>query len=148
MTIPRADRGAALDAIADALEAEPSRNVLEAITTALPLPQSLELMVAVLKETSAVLGNIPVDSAAGGKAACSALRVRAAILRADTPSTPAARRLVRIPEAAAYSGLTQRLVRELVHRKQIAHHRVGRVVLIDLEDLDRLLDEGRTEAIR
>ncbi|MGH9108567.1 MAG: excisionase family DNA-binding protein [Acidimicrobiales bacterium] len=44
---------------------------------------------------------------------------------------PPARRLARVPEAANYSGLSERHVRELIHRRRVAHTRVGRVVLVN-----------------
>ncbi len=54
----------------------------------------------------------------------------------------------RIAEAPRISGLTPRHLRDLVQRRQVLHFRVGRVVLVDLDDLERLIEAGRCEARR
>lgn len=55
---------------------------------------------------------------------------------------------LRIPAAAQYGGLTPRHLRRLVHERRIASTRVGGIVLIDPDDIDRLLEAGRREAVR
>ena len=50
-----------------------------------------------------------------------------------------------IGEAAAYLNVTHRYVRHLIAQRRIAYHKVGRLVRIRRQDLDRFFGDGRVE---
>ena len=54
--------------------------------------------------------------------------------------------LKRVPDLPGYEWTTERLLRRLVYEKRIAYTKPARQVLIDLDDLDRLVSEHRVEA--
>jgi excisionase family DNA binding protein len=57
-----------------------------------------------------------------------------------------ARDLVPLLEVPSYRPwCSARYLRRLVQERRIAHHRVGRKVLIDLADVDELAERGRCE---
>jgi excisionase family DNA binding protein len=58
------------------------------------------------------------------------------------------RSLVDVAGAAAYLGTSVRFVRRLVSERRIAFHHVGRLVRLDVADLQAYLDANRVEAIR
>lgn len=62
-------------------------------------------------------------------------------MAAESPS-----RTLRVKDAAAEYGLTERHVRQLVADKAVTYYKVGRAVLIDRADLERIFDEGLVEA--
>jgi excisionase family DNA binding protein len=53
-----------------------------------------------------------------------------------------------IPCAAAYLGTSVRHVRRLVAERRLTSYRLGGKVLLSPDDLDRLLERGRREALR
>lgn len=55
-------------------------------------------------------------------------------------------RVTDVAGAAIYLSTSERHVRELVYRRDIPHHHVGRLLRFDLKDLDRWLKANRTEA--
>ena len=58
-----------------------------------------------------------------------------------TQSTPASRaRLLSLRDAATYMGLSCWTLRELIWRGELPSVRVGRRVLVDLEDLDSFIE--------
>lgn len=59
------------------------------------------------------------------------------------PSTP----LLKMPAAAEHLGITHRHLRELVTRREIPFHKVGRLVMFDKDDLANWLAANRVEAV-
>lgn len=57
------------------------------------------------------------------------------------------RTLLDIEGTAGYLGTTVRHVRNLIARREIPYHKVGRLVRFDLADLDAWLDANRVEAV-
>jgi excisionase family DNA binding protein len=57
-------------------------------------------------------------------------------------------RLKTIPEAASYTGLSERFLRTLVFERRITFHKLGRRVYFAPEDLDAFVEAGRVEAKR
>ena len=55
-------------------------------------------------------------------------------------------RYLDVPATAEYLGVTERHVRELVYRRAIPHHHVGRLLRFDLDDLDAWMLANRTPA--
>jgi excisionase family DNA binding protein len=51
--------------------------------------------------------------------------------------------LLEVPEHRPW--ISVRYLRRLVAERRIAHHKVGRKVLIDLADVDELAEQGRVE---
>lgn len=56
------------------------------------------------------------------------------------------RQWLRIPDAAAYLGTTERHVRSLVASGHLAHYKLGGKVVLTAEDCDRFLEAARVEA--
>jgi hypothetical protein len=58
------------------------------------------------------------------------------------------KRLLRIPAVVDYldGTVTEATIRSWIFRKQIDHVRIGGVVVIPVEALDRLIEEGRVAA--
>jgi excisionase family DNA binding protein len=54
---------------------------------------------------------------------------------------------LRAPEAAAYLGITPRVLSELVQRRKIAHYKPARVLLFFPDDLDAFLQASKREAV-
>ncbi|MDA8312748.1 MAG: DNA-binding protein [Actinomycetota bacterium] len=50
--------------------------------------------------------------------------------------------------AAESRGLTERHLRQLLFERRVAFHKVGRLVFVDLDDLDDFLEVGRVEPRR
>lgn len=57
------------------------------------------------------------------------------------------RTLIAIEETAAHLGTSVRHVRNLIARREIPYHKVGRLVRFDRADLDAWLDANRVEAV-
>lgn len=55
-------------------------------------------------------------------------------------------RLITIVEAAEYLGVTERTMRNLVYRRELAHVKVGRATRFDLRELDRYIGAQTIEA--
>jgi excisionase family DNA binding protein len=51
--------------------------------------------------------------------------------------------LLEVPEHRSWC--SGRFARRLVQERRVPFHRVGRKILIDLDDLDRLAEQGRVE---
>lgn len=61
---------------------------------------------------------------------------------------PVSKKLVTIRQAIeARPWLTERYARRLVFERRVTYYRVGGRVLLDLADVDRLVEEGRVEAV-
>jgi excisionase family DNA binding protein len=52
---------------------------------------------------------------------------------------------VGVTEAAQQSGMSEAWWRQRILRREIPFHKIGRRVLIDVEDIRRLLENGRVE---
>jgi len=66
----------------------------------------------------------------------------------DIPRGNAPRRLVpllTVSTQPGYAWATTRWLRRQVAERRIPFHKVGRKVLLDLDDIDRLVDGGRVE---
>lgn len=56
-------------------------------------------------------------------------------------------RLLDVPAAAAYLGVSSRFIRRLVAERRLAFVKLGRHVRFDVADLDAFIDSGRVQAI-
>ena len=70
-------------------------------------------------------------------------RIAAGPVRRWTPPTAAPRRLMTLPETAAYLGLTPWSVRELQWKGRLPRVNLGRKLLFDRADVDRLIDAAK-----
>lgn len=66
--------------------------------------------------------------------------------RAATRLDPPQRRLLTIPQAAAYLGRTVWGVRELIWKGKIPAVKIDRRVQVDVRDLDALIERSKSEA--
>lgn len=55
------------------------------------------------------------------------------------------RRYLRLLDAAAYLGQTERFMRSLVARRRIRYYKMGRYVCFAVADLEAFADRGRVE---
>lgn len=55
--------------------------------------------------------------------------------------------LLKLPAAAEYLGITERHLRGLLERREIASHKIGGIRMFDPADLDEYKDSTRTEAV-
>ena len=62
----------------------------------------------------------------------------------SNPSQKLNKRLYSIPEAGQYLGRTVWSVREMIYAGKIAYIRDGRRMLLDINDMDRWIEENRT----
>jgi excisionase family DNA binding protein len=62
---------------------------------------------------------------------------------ADPRSSRSTRRLLSLPEAASYLGLSTWTVRELTWKGRLPVVRITRKLLFDLQDLDALIDQEK-----
>jgi excisionase family DNA binding protein len=51
-----------------------------------------------------------------------------------------------VPKVRAWA--TERYLRRIVSERKIAHHKIGRRVFLDLDDVDRFAESGRVEAVK
>jgi len=58
-----------------------------------------------------------------------------------------ARRLYDVRQAGVFLGVSAWTVRELIWRGDLPHIRVGRLIRLDLRDLESFIARNRTEAI-
>ncbi len=64
------------------------------------------------------------------------------------PTTQTRRELLDVAAAADYLGTGERFIRRLIAERRIAFVKVGRLVRIDVRDLEDFLAAGRVEAVR
>lgn len=57
-------------------------------------------------------------------------------------------RLRNLPQAADYTGFTERFLRSLVFRKEIPHYKRGGRLYFSTKDLEDYIEAGRVEAKR
>jgi excisionase family DNA binding protein len=60
------------------------------------------------------------------------------------PRTETPKRL-NIPDTAAYTGLTVRHIRRLIHERRLPHYLVGSKIILDLEDVDNFMANCRRD---
>ncbi len=60
------------------------------------------------------------------------------------PSQKISKRLYSIPEAGQYLGRTKWAIREMIYAGKIPCIRDGRRMLLDINDMDRWIEENRT----
>ncbi len=68
---------------------------------------------------------------------------RARTRKSEQHTTP---RLVSLVGAATYLGISYWTVRELINRQELAAVRIGRRVMLDVEDLDRFIEANKCRA--
>ncbi len=68
---------------------------------------------------------------------------RARTRESEQQTTP---RLVSLVDAATYLGVSYWTVRELINRQELAAVRIGRRVMLDVEDLDRFIEVNKCRA--
>lgn len=56
-------------------------------------------------------------------------------------------RYLRLPQAAAYLGQTERFMRRLVSERRVAFYHIGRFVSFKVTDLEAFAESGRVDAI-
>lgn len=56
--------------------------------------------------------------------------------------------LKQVPHLPGYEWATERLLRRLVYERRVAYAKPANRVLIDLEDLDKLVEQSRHEPLR
>jgi excisionase family DNA binding protein len=64
--------------------------------------------------------------------------------RIGNPPQVVKKRLYSIPEAGQYLGRTVWSIREMIYAGKIAYIRDGRRMLLDINDMDRWIEESRT----
>jgi excisionase family DNA binding protein len=62
----------------------------------------------------------------------------------DTPSLQR-RRWGRYAETGAHTGLSVRYLQRLVAERRIPHHKAGKAILFDLDEVDRWIESGRRD---
>lgn len=65
-----------------------------------------------------------------------------------TAKTEGRRKWVRYPGAIEHTGLSRTKLQAMVTGGKLPHVREGRIVLIDLDDLDRVLEGMKTTGIK
>lgn len=72
----------------------------------------------------------------------------AALQPQQTSCPPLSPRLLRVSEAAAYSGATCWFIRERIWDGDIPHVRFGKRLLVDKKDLDSYIEREKQKGIR
>lgn len=64
---------------------------------------------------------------------------------AHNPQGANKKRLYSLKDAASYLGLSYWSVRDLIHNGTLRYVKVGRRILLDIQDLDRFVEMNKTE---